>query len=211
MKVCARCKKSNPDDAKYCIRCGNHLSEANTLKPVSKIAWVKKIPVLGWILIGVVVLAAGLIFIIGSFWAVATVPGVASVIFLIAGFFLFGVYRRGNFTGNKIFRAVAIGFFALMGACVDQTGNQVYNAPLGVIACPAGTSLGRFANVDHPYAGSTIITQDFSCYTATGDRVKTIDMFAIMGIRFAEYIVIAYLLIMLRWLVNRIRKRQQLS
>jgi hypothetical protein len=126
---------------------------------------------------------------------------------LLAGIFLFGVYRKGNFTGNSIFRAIAIGFFALMGACVDQTGNYFYNLPIEKISCPVETTLGRKADVNQPMPGTTVITQDFSCYNSNGERVHTVNTFAIMGYRFVEYVILGYLLIGLRWVFNYFRKQ----
>lgn len=207
MKTCSRCNTSNPDHAKYCLQCGTLLGPSATPPSPRKKNFIQRIPVLGWIFIGLAAIVLGLGAIIGSFWAVATVSGVASVVFLIIGIFGFGVYRKGTFTNEKFFRAIAIGFYALMGASVDQTGNYLYNWPIEKIECPAGTTLNRRADVNHPYAGSTVITQDFSCYNELGERADTINSFAVMGYRLLEYIIIAYLLIGIRWLLHRMRQR----
>jgi hypothetical protein len=210
MKKCSRCKKSNPDDAKYCLQCGNYLSASNIIEPKkTNRSWMKKIPTLGWIGIGIVALALSLGIIIGGFWALASVEGVASLLFLLSGILVFGVYRKGVFTKIKLIRAIAIGFFALMGASVDQTGNYLYNLPIDKIECPEGTTLNRSVDVINPLPGTTMVSQNFTCYNAKGEGVKTIDSFAVMGYRFVEYILIAYLLIWLRWLINRIRLSRQ--
>lgn len=212
MKFCSRCDKSNPNDARYCLQCGNFLSApVAPPSPSSKKKWTSRIPVLGWIAIGIGSIILGLALIIGSFWAVATVDGVASSIFLIVGVFCFGVYRKGTFTTDKFFRAIAIGFFALMGACIDQTGNYLYNLPIEKLECPADTRLNRRADVDHPYAGKTVITQNFTCYDAQGNGTKTVNAFAVLGYRLVEYIIIAYLLIGLRWMLHCMRLRRQIS
>jgi ribosomal protein L40E len=208
MKICRRCAKENPGSAIYCLKCGNFLGKKES-EPGSKKNWIKKIPVLGWILIGLATIGLGLALIIGGFWALATVEGVASIIFLLVGIVAFGVYRKGTFTRDKLVRAIAIGFFALMGACVDQTGNYIFNLPVEKIACPAGTTISRHSEVDHPYAGKTVITQDFGCYNEQGEKIKTINTFALMGYRFLEYILLAYLLIGLRWVLHYFRLRRQ--
>lgn len=207
MNFCSRCNTSNPDHAKYCLQCGTQLGPTATPRPSRKKSFINRIPVLGWIFIGLAAIALGLSVIIGGFWAVGTVSGVASIIFLVIGIVGFGVYRKGLFTNDKFFRAIAIGFYALMGASVDQTGNYLYNWPIEKIECPAGTTLNRRADVNHPYPGSTVITQDFSCYNERGEREDSINGFAVMGYRLLEYIILAYILIGIRWLLHRIRQR----
>jgi zinc ribbon protein len=210
MRKCTNCSKQNPDDASYCLKCGNYLPGSGiTQQPVkTRAKWYSRIPVLGWIALGVLALAGFLGIMIGGFWATATVEGFASVIFLVIGVLLFGVFRKGVFSKNSFFRAIAIGFWALMGACVDQTGNYFYNYPVGLIECSRGNVLSRHADVDHPYAGKTVITQDFNCYTPSGAIEKTVNSFAMMGYRFIEYIILAYLLIWLRQMVNYFRQRK---
>jgi amino acid transporter len=211
MKTCSRCNTSNPDHAKYCLQCGTLLGPSATPPSPRKKNFIHRIPVLGWIFIGLAAIALGLGAIIGSFWAVGTVSGVASIVFLIIGFIGFGVHRRGTFTSDKFFRAIAIGFYALMGASIDQTGNYLYNLPIEKIECPQGTTLNRRADVNHPYAGSTVITQDFSCYNELGEREDTISSFGVMGYRLLEYIIIAYIFIGIRWLLHRFSQRRSAS
>jgi hypothetical protein len=50
------------------------------------------------------------------------------------------------------------------------------------------------------------MTQDFKCIR-DGELVKRIDMLPVMGIRFLEYMLLAYLLIWLRWLVWKIKSK----
>ncbi len=208
MRTCVNCNKENPDDASYCYKCGHYLASSSLVDPAlsPRKKWYSRIPVLGWIGLGLIAIAAFLGVIIGGFWAVATVEGIASLIFLSVGIFLFGVFRKGVFTQNKIFRAIAIGFWALMGASIDQTGNYLYNYPVGMIECPRGTYISRSANVAHPHAGETMITQEFNCYNESGESEKTVNTFAMMGYRFLEYILLAYILIGCRQLVNYLRR-----
>jgi hypothetical protein len=56
-----------------------------------------------------------------------------------------------------------------------------------------------------------MITQDFSCYDEKGERKKIINNFAVMGYRFVEYILLAYLLIALRWMINYLRTNRKYS
>ena len=196
MKVCVQCKKENPDDFKHCRYCGAELIVATNLN--SKSFW-KKLPSWAWILIFVGGLIIGLGLIIGSFVAIATIEGIASLILLTLGMIGFGILplRKPEASGAK-FRAIGISFFALMGATVDQTGNYIYNKPVEICFCAEGTSLERIENVSNPMPGTTIIQQDFTCYDKAGAPAKTINMFAVMGIRFIEYVLLGYILLGVR-------------
>jgi len=208
MKVCIQCKKENPDDFKHCRYCGAKL--VATTKPNSKSFW-NKLPSWAWILIFVVGIIIGLGFIIGSFVAIATIEGIASLVLLTLGMIGFGILplRKPQTTG-AMFRAIGISFFALMGATVDQTGNYIYNKPVELCFCSEGTSLERIKNVSNPMPGTTIIQQDFTCYDKAGAPVKTINMFAVLGIRFVEYVFLGYILLgVRRFLWNLKNKRGQ--
>lgn len=167
-----------------------------------------RIPSFVWVLI----MVGGIILLIGSiiglFFLLANVEGVASVIFLVLGILGAGFFSKSPPVKNSFGIAIFVGFFALMGASVDQPGNYLYNKPLEIFFCPEGTSLNRSVDVLHPVPGRTDIIQDFTCYNKSNEPVKRIDMFAIIGVRFFEYVLIAYLLIFLRNLIWRFRSRK---
>lgn len=161
----------------------------------------KNLPSIVWVFIfvfGIIALIGG---IIGTFILLGTVPGVASAIFLIIGFF----YVTGPGMGTQsspvdnVVRAIGVGFFALMGVAVDQTGNFIYNYPLRYF-CPEGTQLNRTTDVSHPLPGRTDLTQVFECFDANDKKVSQISLGYVIGLRFVEYIVLAYALIGLRHL-----------
>ena len=194
MRTCSHCGKENPDDAAYCNHCGNSMAFS---KPPATSRW-KRIPSWGWILILVVGVIGLIAFFIGSFVAIATIEGVASAVMLIAGMIGFGVtpLRKPQNTSGFT-RALGIAFFALMGISVDQTGNYLYNKPVEMTMCDGGT-LTRKENVSNPVPGSTYIEQDFVCYNDNGEPIKRLNIFAVMGIRFLEYILLGYLLLFAR-------------
>src|SRR6185369_14745067 len=132
------------------------------------------------------------------FTLVATVEGVASIIFLVIGFIY--VFASNTEIGLSKIKsktsglAVAFGivFFALMGMAIDQTGNVIYNLPLQIINCPAGTYLTRDAIVTNPLPGRTDINQDFNCVNSSKKIVSTLDIGNIIIVRFIEYVIIGY-------------------
>lgn len=203
MKTCTQCLKENPEDFKHCRYCGSALPLMPD--PVSKKFW-KRLPSWAWILIFIGGLIIGLGIIIGSFVALATIEGIASLVLLTCGMIGFGVLplRKPEQTG-AMFKAIGLSFFALMGATIDQTGNYIYNKPVEFCFCEEGTSLERVENVSNPMPGTTIIQQDFTCYDKAGAPAKTINMFAVLGIRFVEYILLAYLLLGVRAFLWRIK------
>ena len=202
MKTCTYCKRENPDDFAFCRYCGADIREA---PPVPKSLW-KRLP--AWVYIILIVGGIGaLIFaIIGSFIALATIEGVASLVLLVLGIIGFGVMplRKPEQTATFA-RAVGLSFFALMGATVDQTGNRLYNQPVEWCMCPEGTSLSREEMVSNPLPGTTYIEQDYTCYNTAGEAVKQLNMFGVLGIRFVEYVLLGYLLIALRTAIWQIK------
>ena len=168
----------------------------------------KKIPSWGWvILLGVG--AIGLMALMtGTFFILTAVEGASSIVFLLAGLYGFGVIPlRKPVKPDPLTRGVGIAIFAFFGATIDQPGNIVYNKPVEICCCEKGTSLTRVTDISNPRAGTTLVTQVFTCYDATGSPVKRINMFAILGIRFVEYLFLAYLLIGLRWLLWKLAPR----
>ncbi len=145
---------------------------------------------------------------IGSFVGIATIEGFASLVILIFGIVGFGlVPLRKPEKPSPITRGIGLAFFALMGATIDQTGNYIYNKPVEICFCDNGTSLSRDENVLNPMPGTTIIQQDFTCFDAMGNPVKQINMFAVIGLRFIEYVFIGYILIGLRILIWKAKNK----
>ncbi|HMU70580.1 MAG TPA: zinc ribbon domain-containing protein [Chitinophagales bacterium] len=206
MKTCPHCHNENPVDFSYCRYCGNALNGVPENKPKS--IW-KRLPAWVWIILIVGGIAALILTLIGSFIAIATMEGVASIVILICGIVGFGVIplRRPDRAGSFA-RAIGLSFFALMGATVDQTGNFLYNKPIEMCFCHDGTSLTRDIDVTNPIPGQTNITQDYTCYDSTGKAAKTINIFAVLGIRFVEYVILGYLLIALRQVRWRIKNNR---
>lgn len=202
MRVCSFCGKVNPDDAGYCNKCGNTMA----FSLPEKKAWIKRIPAWAWIFIIVAGIIALIGFFVGSFFAIATIDGVASAVLLIAGMIGFGVtpLRKPEQTAGFL-RAIGLSFFALMGASIDQTGNDLYNLPVEMSLCPEGSSLNREENISNPLPGTTYIEQDFTCYNDAGEPVTTLNNFAVLGIRFLEYVILGYLLLGLRRLIWQLR------
>ncbi|MDH4473348.1 MAG: hypothetical protein QE487_12140 [Fluviicola sp.] len=159
------------------------------------------------VILGFLAIIAFFILLVAS---ISTFEGFASLIFLTIGIFVFIVFplRRKVKTnsGKSILGAVVV-FYALMGGVIDQTGNLVYNKPVELCNCDEGTSLDRKTDVTHPYGGKTVYTQDFTCYDQQGNVVKQINLVWVLLIRFAEYIVLALLLIGLQRLIAELRSK----
>ncbi len=203
MKTCNNCLRSNPDDFNHCRYCGADIRYA---EPVKRPFW-KRLP--AWVL--VLLIVGGLIgiwfLLVGSFLAISTIEGVASMVLLILGAIGFGVVPlRAPDGDNNVFRAIGLAFFALMGASLDQTGNTLYNKPVEYFLCPAGTGLDREEIISNPLPGTTYVTQDFTCWDkSTGKPVMTLNPFKILGIRFVEYFILGYILLGLRFVFWRIK------
>lgn len=203
MITCNHCNKENPDDFTYCRYCGNLLEYSKTA--IKKSFW-KKLPSWAWILI----LAGGIIgmiaIIILFFVAISTIEGVASIMLLAIALVTFGIIPlRKPIITNNFFKGLSIGFFALMGATIDQPGNYIYNKPVEICCCENGSKLNRSESTSHPLPGSTYIIQDYTCYNDAGEAVNTINMFKVLGIRFIEYILLGYLLVGLRKFLWRMK------
>ncbi|RYZ27917.1 MAG: zinc ribbon domain-containing protein [Chitinophagaceae bacterium] len=197
MKTCNHCGKTNPGNASYCYQCGNTVKYV-TASVIRKSFW-SRLPSWAWIFIGVGGIGLFILLIIGSFYSLAHWEGFASIIFLVLGVFAFRVFSGQPPSNIPVIRAIAIGFFALMGATIDQPGNLIYNKPVETCLCPTGSQLQRSTITTNPLPGRTDMTQDFTC-VLDGKPVESINMLAVMGIRFLEYLVLGYLLIGLRWL-----------
>jgi hypothetical protein len=162
---------------------------------------LQKLPSFVW----VIILPLGLILFIGSiitgFYAIAAIEGVASFIMVGVGILsvLGGISRSSEKSspGSGLVIGMAITFYALMGMAIDQTGNFIFNKPLQLF-CPTQTELHRGVNVSHPLPERTDITQNFVCLDQSGKVAGRVDMLKVIGVRFVEYVIIAYVLVGIR-------------
>jgi hypothetical protein len=159
--------------------------------------WFATAPSWVWVFLFPLGIIAFIGSIIGFIYLLANVEGFASIIFILVGW---GVGRGlaaasrsqsqtkipGFVTGG------AICFYALMGMAIDQPGNYFFNKPIEWFGCPAGTSLNREVDVSHPLPGRTDMVQDFQCFNAQGEQVGRASMDKVIGIRFLEYVLVAY-------------------
>jgi hypothetical protein len=118
-----------------------------------------------------------------------------------------GYETNSKETGAGFITALGICFFALMGMAIDQPGNYLYNKPLEWLFCPANSTLSRGIDVSHPLPGRTDITQDFNCVSSDQKITKRIGPLEIMGVRFVEYVVIAYAVLGLVEVRRRVKKQ----
>ncbi|MGL5831417.1 MAG: hypothetical protein ACRCZE_04705 [Candidatus Altimarinota bacterium] len=172
---------------------------------------INKIPTILWVIIIPAVLFGGIAGIIATFWALATVEGVASIALIVAAILVVHFENKVKVTGqkpNKLITAIAISFFALMGMSVDQPGNFLYNKPLGWAFCPSQTNLERYVDISNPLPGTTYVIQEFRCVDDSGKKVKELGMTDLMLGRFVEYVLIGYALIYLNKLISYFRERK---
>ncbi len=180
---------------------------------MSRWSSLKKLPSIVWILIFVLGIAGLIGGIIGLFYLLSHVEGVASVILLVVAWAVVrGASKVTEGTAiedkSSIATAVGIAFFALMGMAIDQTGNVVYNQPLQWFFCPSGTELHRGVIVTNPVPGQTNTSQNFTCVDRDTGRVKdSVGDLEVIALRFAEYVLIGYALIGLSRVYDRLRGR----
>jgi hypothetical protein len=163
-----------------------------------------------WLLAFLVIIAGVIALVTGGFAALTQLEGLGSVLLLLGGWvairqFTLAAKRtkaKLREPEKSILVALLVLTFAFMGFALDQPGNAIYNAPLQWVFCPAGSSLSRNANVSNPRAGTTVITQDFSCQ-AGRTVVRRIEVYWAMLLRFLEYLVLGYLLLGLNSLFER--------
>ncbi len=91
-----------------------------------------------------------------------------------------------------------------MGMAIDQTGNIIYNQPLALF-CPDGTTYSRSVATYHPLPGRTDFVQNFQCLAAEGKSPYDIPIGIVIGIRFMEYVFIAYFLLGIRFVIKKIK------
>jgi hypothetical protein len=204
MHQCQHCGKRTALERLDCVHCG-YPQPAD--KPAAGKDW--ELPSFIWLLIIVGGIAAFIGTIVGGIVLVSTVEGVASVGFLLIGFLAARVWSGERPQSPPAVRAIGLIFFALMGMSVDQPGNVLYNLPIGMLSCPAGSSLNRSTSVSHPRAGRTVLRQDFTCVDPTGQQVGRVPVPHIIGVRFLEYIALGYLLIGLKYLRWRFSRKYE--
>lgn len=155
-----------------------------------------------------------LIFILAGIMLIIAIPiafiyvlshfeGIASIIFLVIGWFVFGAFAKSQ-KKNTLIMGGAVCFFALMGMAIDQTGNIIYNQPMA-LSCPEGTTYSRSVSTLHPLPGRTDFVQNFQCFDAEGKTAYTIPVGLVLLTRFGEYVLIAYLLYGIRIIIIRLR------
>lgn len=206
---CVRCEKENDEGAAQCRFCGA------TLPAIPENRWsrvtgsLSAMPSFFKLLLGLLtvalIVAIPVLFVTG----IAMIPGFASVLFLVVGFFVFRSLHRPVGADKAVVSstvlAAAVGFFALMGMAVDQRGNPIYNAPLQLF-CPAGSQLNHGTVISHPLPGRTDMTQDFRCINEDGGAALVLTPFHLMGVRLGEYIVLGYALFYLTGALRRNRE-----
>jgi hypothetical protein len=171
----------------------------------------RSLPSFVWIILilaGIAVLIGAMI---GLFFGLTSVEGFASVLLLVTAILVMritidGIPQTKTPSGGFV-TAIGILFFALMGLAIDQTGNYIYNLPMQWLFCPAQIELVRSTDVRHPMAGTTQVTQEFTCVDHDRRIVNEIHFFEVMAVRFIEYIIIGYLLLWGMRLYKRLRMR----
>lgn len=142
---------------------------------------------------------AGIALIILTVVSIAAVEGFATLIFLIVNVVIFIVWPLRNKAKANLNGVLGIAFIfmAFMGAVIDQAGNPVFNKPIGWCMCEQGEEFTRGVSVTQ--AGTqTIYEQDFRCHKVPTDQGRPVSMFAIIGLRFVEYIVLILSLVLIQ-------------
>jgi hypothetical protein len=163
-----------------------------------------------WLFVFLLGIAAIIALVTGGFFALTQLEGLGSMLLLVGGIVSLRLLTAAPKKGKarlrdpekSILTALAVLTFAFMGFALDQPGNSLYNAPLEWMFCPTGTNLLRKANVSNPRAGTTVITQDFSCQT-NGQVVRRIEVYWVMLLRFLEYLILGYVLLGINALLER--------
>ncbi|HNR87338.1 MAG TPA: hypothetical protein PKM65_03265 [Spirochaetota bacterium] len=169
----------------------------------------ERLPAWSWafILLGIMMLV--IIIPIALIYVISHFEGVASLIFLVIGWSIFGRIARSVKPSPLIMGGV-VAFYALMGMAIDQMGNRIYNIPIG-LTCPAGTTFHRNVVTIHPLPGRTDFVQNFECFDAAGKAVHRIAIPVILAVRLGEYVLIAHLLLGIRKLMLAISESRRRS
>ncbi|MDV6236595.1 zinc finger Ran-binding domain-containing protein [Leptospira ellisii] len=191
--ICHHCGYKNPPELPNCAQCGNAKGEnARTAAPGGIFQKILKLGTFGWVLIFLAGLATVILTPILFIIAISHLEGFASILLLLGGFW--GAKSAVNSGFGPPAKAVFIVFFSVMGLAIDQPGNYLYNYPIRFL-CPSGTSLTRSVDVTHPLPGRTDMTQSFSCVNAQNAEAERISLTQVLGIRFLEYVLIAWILL----------------
>lgn len=184
---------------------------------------LRTLPTFVWVLLILlgIVLFVGLI--LASFFGFTHIEGLGSIALLLGGWLTIRIltkrYRAMNAhprkrelsdsqkVANRIAVALGILTFAFAGFALDQPGNVLYNLPVQWTFCPSGSQITRQANTAHPRPGTTVVTQDFTCTDADGAMVHRVPLVGAMAIRFAEYLLIGYVLLWLSAWRTRVEGR----
>lgn len=157
------------------------------------------------IIIGAIVLCIAAA--VGFFYGLGYIEGAGSLIAIVIGWIGF---RIGNRTSEaEVGRyGVAIGIivFATMGTALDQTGNCLYNLPMEYIFCPEGSSLWRETAQKALNSGGVQLRQQFTCMTKEGNLLRTVSLIEYSLFRFAEYVIIGYLLLGVSRLYSQLKR-----
>jgi hypothetical protein len=154
--------------------------------------------------------------IIGLFYLLANVEGFASIIFILIGWGMGSAFApKPHQKKHDQLPSFMIGgficFYALMGMAIDQPGNYFFNKPIEWWLCPADTNLNRTVDVSHPLPGRTDLTQDFQCRNSQGQIMARASLGGVVGIRFLEYVLVAYLFMGLKQLQYRLTQTKSLG
>lgn len=168
---------------------------------------IPQLPSFVWVILIPIFFIVLIVGIILTFTALATVEGFASIAILIVTILILRGASIVDFKDAKppkdsaFALAAGICFFALMGIAIDQPGNVIYNKPIEILFCPAGTYLYRGTDISHPLPGRTDITQDFRCINET-ETVAYVGIGEVIVTRFFEYVLIGYALVYLNRLIT---------
>ncbi|MBM9500382.1 hypothetical protein JWG44_09000 [Leptospira sp. 201903071] len=206
--ICHHCDYKNPIDLQNCAQCGN-TKGADVKTTDSSVTIFQRITTLGtfgWILIILLGLAAVILTPILFIAAISHLEGFAGSLLLIGGYFGARSAIRSQFGPPA--KAVFIVFFSIMGMSLDQPGNYLYNFPFRYL-CPSSATIQRSVQISHPLPGRTDMTQAFSCFDTSGKEISRIQLPAILGIRFTEYLLIAGILLLVQArLLSRQRSKE---
>lgn len=173
----------------------------------------RSVPSIVWVIAIILGIVAFLALIFGAFYGFTQIEGLGSLVLLVLGWVVIRSISpraakqpaRPQQKPESIAVAFGVLMFAFAGFALDQPGNVIYNLPIQWLFCPANTQLTREADVSRPRAGTTVITQDFTCVDADSVTVTPVPIWGAMVVRFVEYLVLGYLLIWLNQLYMRIR------
>ncbi|MBX7059955.1 MAG: hypothetical protein K1X75_17975 [Leptospirales bacterium] len=208
MRICSHCEHQNPDEGRYCLKCGQFLGDA-AMRPAANAslltrtyALVKRLPAPLIALLALASVALAIAVPILFVVAAGTIEGFMSAILLAAGVVAFRVAR----VRSASLSGAALAFYALMGMALDQPGNWIYNKPFELLFCPEGSSLNRSIQVGHPLPERTDIQQQFVCYRGE-EAVDQISMIEFLGVRLAEYFLLGMLLLTGHQIYDRLRQQ----